>query len=258
MKHIRAIIIEDEPLVARDLQKLVKAIAPDLEVLAVIDSLKAGVAYFKSNPPPDLLFMDIQLNDGVSFDLLSRVKITCPIIFTTAYDEYAVRAFKLNSIDYLLKPIDREELQAALEKFKRLQDQQRPDLTSPLQTLAAQLMQPTTAIQYKQRFMVHQGKSYVVVEGSQVACFQKDTLIYLVTKDSQRHITDFETMEELEELLDPREYFRANRQVILRLESIGQFHTDVYGKLKVKLRQPAEMEVDISREKAQAFKKWLG
>jgi len=253
---MKAIIVEDEPLVARDLQMLLKSVAPDLDVIAIIDSVKAGVAYFKSNAQVDLLFMDIQLSDGVSFDILKKVKITCPIIFTTAYDEYAVRAFKLNSIDYLLKPIDREELTTALEKFRKLQ-QQLPDFSEQLQTLANQLLVPSQIKQYKHRFMVHSGKSYIVIDNQDVACFQKDALIYLITNDNNKFITDFETMDELEELLDPKEYFRANRQVFLRWSSVQQFQTDVYGKLKVRTKPPVDMEVDVSREKAQAFKNWI-
>ena len=117
---MKTIIIEDEPLVAKDLKKLILQIDPSIEILIVLDSLQSCISYFKSNDEPDLIFMDIQLSDGVSFDLLKEIDIRCPIIFTTAYNEYAIRAFKVNSIDYLLKPVDKVELQAALEKFKKI------------------------------------------------------------------------------------------------------------------------------------------
>lgn len=207
---MKTIIIEDEPLVAKDLQKLILQIDPSIEIVTILDSLQSSIAYFKSNEEPDLLFMDIQLNDGVSFDLLKHVELKCPIIFTTAYNEYAIRAFKVNSLDYLLKPVDRVELQSAIEKFKKINVTQGDILKEQIQLVISQLSGPTEKKIYKERFMVHSGKSFIVVDFKNVAYFVKDTLIYLVTNDKQQFLTDYQTMEELEDILDPKFFYRTN------------------------------------------------
>ena len=254
---IKAIIVEDEPLVAKGLVKLIQGLDVNIEICEVLDSVKSSIAYFKVNPEPDLLFMDIQLSDGVSFDLLKEITISCPIIFTTAYNEYAIRAFKLNSIDYLLKPIDKEELKRALDKFYRIKNLENHHFNEQLKSLLKHLNVPEEEKQYKERFIVHSGKSFLIVSQENIAYFQKDVLIYLITKDNQKFITDFQTMEEIEELVNPYMFFRANRQIIIRSDAVESFKADSYGKLIVKLIAPATISVDISREKAQAFKKWL-
>jgi two-component system, LytTR family, response regulator len=212
----KALIIEDEPLVAKDLHNLLRQTDAGVEVLATLDSLAAAEQWFAdSTAAPDVLFCDIQLSDGVSFELFKRVAITCPVIFTTAYDEYALRAFKLNSIDYLLKPIDRDELAAALGKLERWRnnyqtqthepEQIHPDQMHPAQVLQSQmqsLLQDIAQIQtqmqtptqmharrHKERFLVHAKGSMMLVETAQVACFQKDEVIYLVMADGKRFLT---------------------------------------------------------------------
>ncbi len=254
---MKTIIIEDEPLVAKDLQKLILQIDPSIEVLTVLDSVSSSIEYFKTHAAPSLLFMDIQLNDGVSFDLLKRVEISCPIIFTTAYNEYAIRAFKVNSIDYLLKPVDKNELRSAIEKFKNLQNNQTNNLTDQIKEVMNHLSLKTETKIYKENFAVHAGKSFVVINYNNIAYFIKDTLIYLVTNDKQQHVTDFQTMEELEDLLNPKFFYRANRQYIINIHAIDTFRTDMYSKMVVQLKPPLNVTVDISREKAQAFKNWI-
>jgi two-component system, LytTR family, response regulator len=254
---MKTIIIEDEPLVAKDLKKLILQIDPSIEIIIILDSLQSCISYFKSNAEPDLIFMDIQLSDGVSFDLLKQVDIRCPIIFTTAYNEYALRAFKVNSIDYLLKPVDKNELQVALEKFKKIQAVQSNDLKAQIEQAISQLTVPTERKIYKERFMVHSGKSFLVVHHANVAYFIKDTLIYLVTNDKQQFLTDFQTMEELEDLLDPKLFYRANRQYIISAQAVDSFRTDIYSKMILQLKNPLNVSIDISREKAQAFKIWI-
>ncbi|MEZ4808985.1 MAG: LytTR family DNA-binding domain-containing protein [Allomuricauda sp.] len=254
---MKAIIIEDEPLVAKDLVKLLEKVAPQLTIVAVLDSLKSSIAYFKVHAEPDVLFMDVQLSDGVSFDLLKEVQIQCPIIFTTAYDEYAIRAFKLNSIDYLLKPIDKTELALAIEKFERLKLSSNDAFKEQLQLMMKHIGLPKDSKVYKERFTAHSGKAYILINYNNIAYFVKDTLIYIVTKDKQQFVTDFQTMEEIEELLNPDLFFRANRQIILQADFVESYKTNSYGKLQVKMKSPVNTSVDISREKAQAFKKWL-
>lgn len=254
---MKAIIIEDEPLVAKDLKKLIQQIDSSIEIIAELDSVKSCIEYFKSNNEPDLLFCDIQLSDGVSFDLFNHIRISCPVIFTTAYNEYAIRAFKVNSIDYLLKPIDKNELASALEKLKKIKTDPGVDIKEQLQSLMSHIALPKENTIYKERFTAHAGKSYVVINYINIAYFQKDSLIYIVTNDKQQFITDFQTMEEIEELLNPKFFFRANRQFIINANSVDSFRTDVYSKLVVKMKPPLNSTVDISREKAQAFKNWI-
>ncbi len=256
MKMYKTIIIEDESLVAKDLQKLVQQVDETIEIVEILNSLQAAITYFKSNPEPDLIFMDIQLSDGVSFDLFKSVTLNCPVIFTTAYSEYALRAFKVNSIDYLLKPINKTDLKNALDKFKKSAHSNN-DLAANLKALMNQITLPANTPIYKERFLVHTGKSLLVIDHTKVAYFIKDTLIYLVTHDKQQFVTDFQTMEEIDELLDPKNFFRANRQYIINLGAVESFKTDMYSKILLKLKSPLNITVDISREKAQAFKKWL-
>jgi DNA-binding LytR/AlgR family response regulator len=201
--------------------------------------------------------MDIQLNDGVSFDLFNHVDIRCPIIFTTAYNEYALRAFKVNSIDYLLKPIDKNDLQASLEKYKKSTPMYGLELKDQIRQAIDHLSSSHQTKVYKERFMVHSGKSLSVVSQGNVGYFLKDTLIYLVTLDKQQFLTDFQTMEELEDLLNPKFFYRANRQYIISVNAVESFRTDIYSKLILQLKVPLNVSVDISREKAQTFKTWI-
>jgi two-component system, LytTR family, response regulator len=256
VKTYKTVIVEDEPLVAKDLQKLVLQADPSIEVVEVLNSLQSAISYFRSNPEPDLIFMDIQLSDGVSFDLFKSINLNCPVIFTTAYSEYAIRAFKVNSIDYLLKPINKPDLKNAIEKFKKADQQDHAGLAD-LKFLIAQLTLPSNTPIYKERFLVHSGKSLSVIDQSNIAYFIKDTLIYIVTNDKQQFVTDFQTMEEVDELLNPKNFFRANRQYIINLTSVESFKTDLYSKILLKLKSPLSITIDISREKAQAFKKWV-
>ena len=256
---MKVVIIEDEALVARDLQKMLAAIDPSIEVLAVLNSLSACRKWFDSNPEPELIFADIQLSDGVSFELFQERTIGSPVIFTTAYNEYAIKAFKLNSVDYLLKPIDKSELEEAIEKYRRLhQSQSTGTLNDQLKNLLSQLPQ-TGGIQsmYKERFMVHFNHGLMPLQANQIAYFVKDPLIYAVTLDNKRYVADFETLEEVEHLADPKVFFRANRQYIVHINAVENFRSTLNGKIVVKLKAPLQTEVDVSREKASAFKGWL-
>jgi two-component system, LytTR family, response regulator len=258
------LIIEDEALAARDLQKILVQCDAHSEVVSVLQSVQEATAWFGSNSEPDLLFCDIQLADGVSFDLFNLVQIDCPVIFTTAYDEYALRAFKLNSIDYLLKPIDREELERALAKFHRWKAQniqldiraQVADAVRDLQNISTNAHSPTSRFKY--RFLVHGKGAMLIIPAQEVAIFLKDEVIYLITLDGKRHLTDYQTMEEIEECANPADFFRANRQTIVHLQAVEGFKTEFTGKVQVGIKNMPQLSVDVSREKAGAFKKWLG
>jgi DNA-binding LytR/AlgR family response regulator len=255
---VRTVIIEDESLAARDLKKLLHQVEPEMKVEAVLPGIEAARNWFASNPEPDLLFMDIQLSDGVSFDLFNYIKLESPVIFTTAYNEYAIKAFKVNSIDYLLKPIDRTELAASLEKFKKLRQQNNlPNLQQQIQVLLGDLKVTGNTQKYKERFMGHYRNTLVPVQVNRVACFMKEELIYMLTFDNQKMITDFNTMEEVEQLINPSQFFRANRQFIIHINTVDSIKHGFNGKIIVKLRTPINLDIDVSREKASLFKEWI-
>jgi two-component system, LytTR family, response regulator len=253
---MRILIIEDENLIARKLQRLVEKLEPQAEILAIIGSVEKASQYLQNNPTPDLILSDIQLSDGVSFDIFKQAPVECPIIFTTAYDEYAIRAFKLNSIDYLLKPVDEDDLKNAFAKFKKLS----PDPKAVNEQLA-QLLHDLTfgkeAKKYKERFMAYYAQTIVPVPENQVAYFVKDELVYLVTTDKRKLVTDYKSLDELQELTNPARFFRANRQYIIHIDAVEGYKNHYTGKLIAKLKDPNSFELDISREKAPIFKTWM-
>jgi two-component system, LytTR family, response regulator len=251
---MRILIVEDEPLVSKDLQNLLKKIDGNLNVEEVLTSVEAARKWFSSNPLPDLILSDIQLSDGISFDIYETLHLTCPIIFTTAYDDYAIRAFKLNSIDYLLKPIDLKELAAAINKYKSLTSES--ILTEQLKSLMGHWNQNPQK-KYKERFLSLHRNTLVPVMQNEIAYFHKEELIYLFTMTNERYISDHQTMDEIESLLNPEFFFRVNRQFIIHIQSIGRIKTTHKG-LTVQLKPPFNNEIDISREKAVAFKSWAG
>ena len=256
---MKTIIIEDEPFVAKDLQKAINQIAPELEITRVIPSLKQAVEWFTSgHPEPDLLFMDIQLADGVSLDLFKQVKLDCPVIFTTAYDEYALRAFKLNSIDYLLKPVDPEELKAAIDKFKKYRTN-KTELAfgDRIESMLSMIQSGDLSRKFKERFMVSSRNAIMPVHQSQIAYFTKSELIYVHTFENQKFVGDYDTMDQIEQVANPDIFFRANRQFILHINAVEKYQTGSNSKLNVKLKSPMNIEIEISREKAAAFKEWL-
>lgn len=253
---IKAIIIEDESLIARELNSKINAVAPDVAILEILPSLKTAKKWFMQNAMPDLVFMDIQLSDGVSFELFETFTLTCPVIFTTAYDEYAVKAFKVNGIDYLLKPIDEADLQKAIDKYREIQERNMPypnDLASFITRFGQQQQQPA----YKEKFIVQQRNTWIPISTADIACFLRDNLNYLYTFSGEKYILDFNTLEDVEELLDPKLFYRANRQGIVHIDAIQSVKPHENQKLTVYLKVPLKLEMDISREKAPAFKKWF-
>jgi two-component system, LytTR family, response regulator len=248
------LLIEDEPLIAKQLLKLVRQLEPEATVDGPLGSVQAVVEYLQAHRPA-LIIADIQLSDGVSFEAFRQVNLNVPVIFTTAYDEYAIQAFKLNSIDYLLKPVDSEELRAALAKYHRRQPTG-TDFADQFRTLLAQL--GGQAPVYKRRFTAHLGRQIVPVAEDQIAYFHRDELIYLFTTDGRKLVTDYRTLDELEELVDPSRFFRANRQFLIRAGLVVSFQSQFSGKLALRLQVPFEsVELLISKEKASAFREWL-
>jgi DNA-binding LytR/AlgR family response regulator len=250
---MNAIIIEDEKLSAEHLINLLKKIDPEISVLEIFDTVSRTVTAFKNGLKADLLFVDVQLADGLSFDIFSEISIDTPIIFTTAYDEYAIRAFKLNSVDYLLKPVGMEELGSALNKFKKYS---RDEYSDMLQNVVKAYR--SIGKQYKSRFMVRIGESIVSVKTEHIAHFIfEDGIVLLATKTNHLYPVDF-TLDQLETMLDPDEYFRINRKVIINIGSIQKTGTYFNSRLKITSAFLQDESSIVSRERVNDFKEWLG
>ncbi len=252
---MKIVIIEDEIPAAKRLEKLIKEIDSTVTIETKLDSIESAVEWLSTHTQPDLILMDIELADGQSFEIFNQVKITSPVIFATAYDEFALKAFKVNSIDYLLKPIEKTELAAAIEKFKAIKSSF--SNTSTELNINALLHSLSKPVSYKSRFLVKLGERLISVEKEQIAYFtSEDKLTFLVTYDKNRYVMD-QTLDELEHQLDPREFFRINRQFISSPKAITSIHTYFNGKLKLAMQPPVKEEVLVSREKAPLFKEWL-
>jgi len=250
----RLFIIEDERPAARRLQQLIGECLPTARIEGVADSVEGSLNWFRENPPPDLVFMDIQLADGTSFEIFEGVAVESPVIFTTAYDEYTLKAFKVNSIDYLLKPVKKEELKEALEKWESLRAGYQAGQI-PVNELLQYLKSGRK--EYKKRFLVYVGDRIDVVEEQEIAYFfTEQKAVLLCTNGGKKYSVDH-TLEELEQLLDPALFFRLNRQVISHLKAIKSIHQYFKGKLLVHLKPQELKEVVVSREKSPLFKQWL-
>jgi len=252
---VRALLIEDEKPAALWLEQLLQSCDPGVEVLAVLDSVQASVRWLQEHQPPDLLFLDIQLADGLSFDIFGQVDVQSPIIFTTAFDQYMLKAFKLHSVDYLLKPIDPEELKEALQKYRRFYEQGQPagvELPA-LRELMASLQQPT----YKQRFLIKAGQQITYVSAEEVHYFYaEDGLVCLRCGDGKRHVIDY-TLDQLTDLLDPRNFFRLSRKVITHVQAIRKVNPYFNNRLVLELHPNPGFQVLVSRDRVAHFKAWL-
>src|SRR4030095_766209 len=235
---MKAVIIEDENLIAQELQCLIKNVSDDVDIVEILPSLKTARKWFMSNAEPDLIFMDIQLSDGVSFELFDAYQLSCPIVFTTAYDEYAIRAFKVNGVDYLLKPIDGEELKKAIDKCRDIVES-KTQFPTDIKQLVKKLSQPQAGQSlYKEKFIVNFRHQWIPVNASDIACFMKENIHYIFTFSGEKHILDFTTMEEIEELLDPQKFYRANRQFIVNIDAIKSVMPHENQKLTLSLKAP--------------------
>jgi DNA-binding LytR/AlgR family response regulator len=258
--NTKILIVEDEELAVKKLQKTLLAVDESAEVVGVTDSIKGTVEWLQNNKLPDLILMDIELADGQSFEVFNLVEVKVPVIFTTSYDEYALKAFKVNSIDYLLKPIQKEELQAALEKFKQVsspgQSDNKPDLN--IDNLIKELQQKLQPKEYRKRFLVKQAQKLVSIDVADIAYFYSDgRLNFFKTTDNKKYVVDY-TMDELEDMLDPEKYFRTSRSFYVSVDCIDQIHDYFGNRLLLHLTPAVDKEVLVSREKVMDFKKWMG
>jgi two-component system, LytTR family, response regulator len=268
---MKIIIIEDEDLAAEGLSISLKKIDKTIEIIAILDSVKMAVDWFQNNPAPDLAFFDIQLADGVSFEIFEKTAVKCPVIFTTAYDEYALRAFKVNSIDYLLKPVSVNDLKNAFEKWQSLKGTTQTSATaesigtSPyfddtaIRQMMQMMTQRITSPQYKTRFMVKIGEHLQAFAVEDIEYFYgENKTVWLRHRNGRKYVIDY-TLEQLEDILDPMRYFRINRKYITAIESITNVTSYSNSRLKIQLKEPPDKEdILISREKVETFKNWLG
>ncbi|MBA5793693.1 response regulator transcription factor [Flavobacterium sp. xlx-214] len=243
---MKVVIIEDEKPAARLLKRKLELYQCD--VVAVLTSVTESIEWFLSNPHPDLLFVDIQLSDGLSFEIFEQVTINSSIIFTTAYDEYALKAFKLNSIDYLLKPIDENELKAALDKFRSIHNKV---------VLNHQILNTIYEKEFKKRFVVKVGNIIKIVDINDVECFLSSfKSSYLITNEGKSYPLD-ESLETIENELDTSVFFRTNRQFIIAMQAIKEISIYSNSRLKISLNNYKEEEIIVSRERVQSFKQWI-
>lgn len=251
---LRVLIFEDESLSAEHLVNLIRRYDPTIELLGIIESVKQGIEWLGNHAHPDLLLMDIQLSDGSCFELFKQVRLEMPVIFTTAYNEYAIQAFKVNSVDYLLKPIDFQELQRAFEKFRKQGLKRTLNPEQIYDQVYSRLIQNS---QYKKRLLVKIGEQLKQINTEDIAYFIfNDGMCWAVTFAKNRLPVDY-SLEEIEQMFDPDLFFRINRKFIVRPESIEKIHTYFNNRLKLQLRPDPETEVLVSRERVSDFKTWL-
>jgi two-component system LytT family response regulator len=249
---MNAVIVEDETLAARNLMAVLDEIGT-MKVVATLDSIVETVEWFNSNPTPDLLFLDIHLADGSAFEIFDRIQIQCPVIFTTAYDEYALKAFKVNSIDYLLKPIDTNAVQQALKKLQGLSGASR--FQTDMQNLIATFRKTAT---YKSHFLIPaKGDKLVPVQANEIACiFIEASLVKAKTFDEKSFRFEH-TLDELEHMLDPGMFFRANRQYIVSRTAIKDIDLWFNSRLSVNLKVPVTDKILISKARIPEFREWF-
>ena len=254
---MKAVIIEDEDIIAKVLENKIQKVAPDVQVINILPSLKTARKWLGENAEPDLMFMDIQLSDGVSFDIFNDFSLKCPVIFTTAYDEYAIRAFKVNGVDYLLKPVKEAELTTAIDKCRRLTNS--GDIPPrDIASLIRSLVTPSGTSKYKEKFIINVRNQWMPVNTKDIACFSKEVLNYIYLFNGEKYMIDFVTLDEVEELLDPKQFYRANRQFIINIDAIQSVKPVENSKLIVRLKEPNhKLDIDMSRLKSPEFKKWM-
>lgn len=252
---MKIVIVEDEAPAFRRLQKIIEEVVPEAQILEVFDTVSETVAWFKLGLKVDLVFLDIQLSDGISLDIFDQVDIHAPIIFTTAFDEYLLDAFKVNSVDYLLKPIKPSDLAKSLAKLRQFKELFATGTSANLQEALAELKESKTT--YKKRFLVKQGQQLISIQTEDVALFYiKRGVLHLITFDQKDYLIDH-TLDEVTSQLDPSVFYRANRQCTVNISLIQSAERYHKGKIIVKTSFAVPEDITISEEKASHFKQWL-
>ncbi len=253
---MKVLIIEDEQIAADKLTKLILQYDSKIEILEQFDTVEDTVDWLQQNDVPDLLFLDIHLADGSSFEIFDQVEVKCPVIFTTAYDQYAIQAFKIKSVDYLLKPVKLEDLKAAMDKYKEIfESRPTENFSKDMQTLANMIQNQQK--EYKTRFLIKVGNIIKTISIADIAYFHfEDRATLLVTNDNHRYPLN-QTLDELEDLINPNQFTRANRQFIISIDAIQKIHPYFKGRLKIDLVPKQNADLVISADKTKGFKEWL-
>jgi DNA-binding LytR/AlgR family response regulator len=253
---MKVVIVEDEIPAASRLAKLIKDIDGGIDILEKIDSVESAIKYFSKNNEADLIFMDIQLADGLSFDIFAGVNINVPVIFTTAFDQYTLRAFKVNSVDYLLKPIDEKELQQAISKYKKIYKEENKTDNTTDKILKA--LQEINGTKYKERLLIKKGQQLSYLKTEMLAhCFADGKLCFAIDNDGNKFMLE-NNLSQLETQLSPNKFFRINRHLLVNIESVKKVHTWLGGRLKLELHPASAADTTVSRERVNGFKEWLG
>jgi len=258
---MKVFIVEDEELAVKKLRKTLESVDSAAQVVGVADSIRSSVNWLQNNPAPDLILMDIELCDGQSFEIFDKVDVKSTVIFTTSYDEYALKAFKVNSVDYLLKPVQKEDLQAALAKLqnmKTIYGGQNEAAPLNFENLVKELQSKLQPKGFRKRFLVKHAQKLVSVDVDEIAYFYSDgRLNFFKTYDNRKFVVDY-TMDELEDMLDPGRYFRISRSFYVSISSIDQIHDYFGNRLLLRLKPAVDKESIVSREKVTDFKLWMG
>ncbi|GGW94887.1 LytTR family two component transcriptional regulator [Salegentibacter mishustinae] len=248
----KVIIIEDEKPAARRLQRMLSRL--NIETETMLHSVAEAVNWFNSNDHPDLIFLDIQLSDGISFEIFEKVEINSAVIFTTAYDEYALKAFKLNSVDYLLKPIDEEELANAVAKFKEKYLKNSPQIDF---NAFRKILETGSKPDYKTRFTIQVGQHLKIIPANEICCFYSENKASYLTTTSGRNYPVDVSLENLEKELDPEKFFRINRKSIVNIDCIEDIISYTNSRLEIKVKAFNEFQLIVSRERVRDFKNWI-
>lgn len=247
------LLIEDENTAVRRLSKMIATVRPDWQLLTDLDSIEAVVLWLKKNPLPDLIFCDIHLADGLSFEIFKQITIDCPIIFTTAYDQYAIQAFKVNAIDYLLKPIKIGELEQSIEKFEKTITSAQPINYQEI----INAVQQKEEVVYQKRFLIRFGQKYKVIGIKEIAYFFiQNKIVFAATHHGKNYPMD-DNLDKLEAIVNPKDFFRINRQVLANINAIKEMYAYSKSRIKIDLSPTLDYEVIISYDKSAKFKKWL-
>lgn len=249
------LIIEDEVRASQQLSALLLKNFPSINLLGVLESVEESIEWFTSNTLPDLVFMDIQLADGLSFEIFQNIQIEAPVIFTTAYDQYSIKAFKVNSVDYLLKPIVETELIASIEKYKKIHQQEKQELIDPL--IIEKLVNNLVKDKTRKRFVVKEGASMTFVQIEDIHFFySEEGISFLVTQHNKRYIVDM-TLEAIEKDIPTNQFFRINRHQIISIDSILKIHPYFNNRLSLALKLSSKLNFIVSRKRVQNFKAWI-
>lgn len=251
---MKILIIEDEYHAQKYLSNLLKEIIPTVQILDMLDSVEDAVDWFNEHPAPNLIFMDIQLADGLSFNIFKKIEVNAPVIFTTAFDQYALQAFKVNSVDYLLKPIDEVDLQKAIDKYQNIYGTNTNFNQASLLKVINSFQQKEN---FRQRFLIKQGKDFIYLPVEEIAyLYSADGMTFIMDTYKKRHLLDT-TLDAIEKELNPKNFYRISRKQIIHIQSVAKIFAYFNHRLKLALKPESKVEAIVSRERVKEFKAWL-